>query len=64
MSGDSEKQGGGILWGVDGVVKIAHGASRAPQIANAIESAKEAVKAGVVDTMKSELARFNQGGKP
>jgi glycerol-3-phosphate acyltransferase PlsX len=63
MSGDSEKQGGGILWGIDGVVKIAHGASRAPQIANAIESAKEAVKAGVVETMKSELARFNQGGK-
>jgi glycerol-3-phosphate acyltransferase PlsX len=63
MSGDSEKQGGGILWGVDGVVKIAHGASRAPQIANAIESAKEAVKAGVVETLKSELVRFNQGGK-
>jgi glycerol-3-phosphate acyltransferase PlsX len=38
MSGESEKRGGGILWGVDGVVKIAHGASRAPQIANAIES--------------------------
>jgi len=64
MSGDSEKQGGGILWGVDGVVRIAHGASRAPQIANAIESAKEAVKAGVVETLKSELVRFNRGGKP
>ena len=63
MSGDSEKQGGGILWGVDGIVKIGHGASRAPQIANAIESAKEAAKAGVVATLKSELARFNQGGK-
>ena len=63
MSGDSEKQGGGILWGVDGVVKIAHGASRASQIANAIESAKEAVRGGVVETLKSELVRFNQGGK-
>ncbi len=63
MSGESEKQGGGILWGVDGVVKIAHGASRAPQIANGIESAKEAVKTGVVETLKSELVRFNQGGK-
>ncbi len=63
MSRETEKQGGGILWGVDGVVKIAHGASRAPNIANAIESAKEAVKAGVVESLKSELAKFSQGGK-
>jgi len=63
ISSETEKQSGGILWGIDGVVKIAHGASRAPQIANAIESAKEAVKAGVVESLKSELARFNQGGK-
>ncbi len=63
ISSETEKRGGGILWGVDGVVKIAHGASRAPQIADAIESAKEAVKAGVVESLKSELAKFNQGGK-
>jgi glycerol-3-phosphate acyltransferase PlsX len=63
ISGETEKQGGGILWGVDGVVKIAHGASQAPQIANAIESAKEAVKAEVVESLKSELEKFNQGGK-
>jgi len=63
ISNETEKRVGGILWGVDGVVKIAHGASRAPQIANAIESAKEAVKAGVVESLKLELAKFNQGGK-
>jgi glycerol-3-phosphate acyltransferase PlsX len=63
ISRETEKQGGGILWGVDGVVKIAHGASRASNIANAIESAKEAVKAGVVENLKSELAKFDQGGK-
>jgi glycerol-3-phosphate acyltransferase PlsX len=63
ISSETEKQGGGILWGVDGVVKIAHGASRAANIANAIESAKEAVKAGVVESLKSELAKFSQGGK-
>ena len=62
ISGESEKRGGGILWGVDGVVRIAHGASRAPNIANAIESAKEAVKAEVVESLKLELAKFNQGG--
>ena len=63
ISSQTEKQGGGILWGVNGVVKIGHGASRAPQIAIAIESAEEAVKAGVVESFRSELARFNQGGK-
>jgi glycerol-3-phosphate acyltransferase PlsX len=63
ISTETEKQGGGILWGVDGVVKIAHGASQAPHIANAIESAKEAVKAEVIESLKSELAKFDQGGK-
>jgi len=63
ISGESEKRGG-ILWGVDGVVRVAHGASRAPQIVNAIESAKEAVKAEVIESLKSELTKFNQGGKP
>jgi glycerol-3-phosphate acyltransferase PlsX len=63
ISSEAEKRSGGILWGVNGVVKKAHGASRAPQIVNAIESAKEAVKADVVECLKSELAKFNQGGK-
>jgi glycerol-3-phosphate acyltransferase PlsX len=63
ISSETEKRGGGILWGVDGVVRIAHGASRAPRIASAIESAKDAVKAGVIEVLKSELAKFNQGGK-
>jgi glycerol-3-phosphate acyltransferase PlsX len=62
ISGESEKRGGGILWGVDGVVRIAHGASRAPQIANAIEGAKEAVKAEVIESLKLDLAKFNNGG--
>ena len=63
ISSETERQGGGILWGVDGVVKITHGASRATQISNAIESAKEAVRTEVVKSLKSELAKFNQGGK-
>ena len=63
ISSETEEGGGGILWGIDGVVRIAHGASRAPHIAHAIESAKKAVKAEVVESLKSELAKFNQGGK-
>ncbi len=63
ISSDTEKGGGGILWGIDGVVRIAHGASRAPHIANAIESAKSAVRVRTTDSLKSELAKINQGGK-
>jgi len=63
ISSETEEGGGGILWGIDGVVRIAHGASRAPHIANAIESAKKAVKIEIVESLKSELAKFNQGGK-
>jgi phosphate acyltransferase len=63
ISNETEKGGGGILWGVDGVVRIAHGASRAPNIANAIESAKNAVRARTTDSLKSELEKYNQGGK-
>lgn len=63
ISSDTERGGGGILWGIDGVVKIAHGASQAPRIANAIESAKNAVRAGTTESLKLELAKYNQGGK-
>jgi len=63
ISSESERRGGGILWGVDGVVRIAHGASRAPQIANAIEGAQAAVKAEVIESLKLDLAKFNHGGK-
>jgi glycerol-3-phosphate acyltransferase PlsX len=63
ISSETEEGGGGILWGIDGVVRIAHGASQAPHIAHAIESAKKAVKVEVVESLKSELAKFNQGGK-
>jgi len=63
MSSETEQGGGGILWGIDGVVRVAHGASRASHIANAIESAKKAIKTESVESLKSELAKFNQGGK-
>lgn len=63
ISSETEKGGGGILWGIDGVVRIAHGASRATQVANAIESAKNAVRAGTTDSLKLELEKYSQGGK-
>lgn len=63
ISYEGEEEGGGILWGVDGVVRIAHGACRAPHIACAIASARKAVKADIVGCLKSELAKFQKEGK-
>lgn len=63
MSYEGEEEGGGILWGIDGVVRIAHGASRAPHIAHAIAGARRAVKADIVGCLKSELARYKKEGK-
>ena len=63
MSYESEEQGGGILWGIDGVVRMAHGSSQAQHIAHAITSARNAVKANIVGCLKSELAKYKQEGK-
>jgi glycerol-3-phosphate acyltransferase PlsX len=49
--------GGGPMWGVDGVVAIAHGSSRAPQIVGTIKQAKIAVENGFVDQLKTELKK-------
>jgi phosphate acyltransferase len=47
--------GGGPMWGVDGVVSIAHGSSRAPQIAGTIKQTKLAVESDFVNQLKTEL---------
>ncbi len=60
---EGEEAGGGILWGVDGVVRITHGACRAPHIAYAIVSAKNSVEADVVGYLKSELAKVRAENK-
>ncbi len=60
---EGEEAGGGILWGVDGVVRITHGACRAPHIAHAIASAKNSVQADVVGYLKSELAKVKAENK-
>jgi glycerol-3-phosphate acyltransferase PlsX len=49
--------GGAPLWGVDGVVCIAHGSSRAPQIAYTIGEAKSCVETGFIDLLRSELEK-------
>ena len=61
MVQEGEGKGAGVLWGVDGVVRIAHGASKAAPIASAIIAARNAVEADVVGCLKAELAKFNAG---
>lgn len=57
MSYEGEEEGSGILWGVNGVVRIAHGACRASHILHGIASARNAVKLDIVASLKEELAR-------
>ncbi len=47
--------GGGLISGVDGVVWIGHGRSKAPQLAEAIRQARLAVETSFVQELKSEL---------
>lgn len=49
--------GGGPLWGVNGVVAVAHGSSHAPQITGAINQAKLAVESGFVQQLAAELEK-------
>ena len=55
---EGESIGSGLLWGVDGVVFVMHGGSKAPQVARTIAKAREAVKADLVVSIKSEIARI------
>ncbi|MFC1861374.1 hypothetical protein ACFLYL_03790, partial [Chloroflexota bacterium] len=52
----AEARGGGPLWAVDGVSCVAHGRSKADEIARAIDQAKSAVESDLVGALKTELA--------
>ncbi len=51
-----EAAGGGPLFGVNGVVIVGHGRSRAATVADAIRMAKRAVDVNLVEAMRRELA--------
>lgn len=63
LSYEGEEEGSGILWGVDGVVRIAHGACKADHILHGINAARKAVKADIVGSLKEEIALLKQQGK-
>ena len=49
--------GGGPLWGVNGIVAVAHGSSMAPQITGTINQAKLAIESGFVKQLATELEK-------
>ncbi len=52
-----EQLGGGPLLGVDGVMVIGHGRSRAPAVARAIAQASRVVESDLVEELRAELAQ-------
>lgn len=63
LSYEGEEEGSGILWGVDGVVRIAHGACKAEHILHGINAARKAVAVDIVGSLKQEIALLKQQGK-
>ena len=53
--------GGAVLFGVDGVVLLAHGASNAYAFSRAINQAKRTVEGQVVQKMKNIIEETNDG---
>jgi len=52
--------GGGPLLGVNGVVVVAHGRSKSPEVTGAIQQARYAVETGLVENLKVELEKAHQ----
>ena len=55
------KRVGGPLFGVNGVVVVGHGASKAEGVAGAIDTARMCVERKLVESMRTELASLRNG---
>jgi glycerol-3-phosphate acyltransferase PlsX len=51
---------GGLLWGIDGVVGIAHGSSQALQVVGTIQCAKEALESDFVGHLRAEIEKVQE----
>lgn len=60
LVGPAESAGGAPIWGINGVAVIAHGSSKADQIAAAINEAKLAVESNFISTLREELERVHR----
>jgi glycerol-3-phosphate acyltransferase PlsX len=59
-----QRAGGGPLLGIDGVMVIGHGSSRARAVTGAIQQACKAVEANLVETLRTELAKIATATSP
>ena len=62
LSYEGEEEGSGILWGVNGVVRVAHGACKADHIVHGINAARKAVQKDIVGSLTRELALYKAQG--
>ncbi len=62
LSYEGEEEGSGLLWGVNGVVRIAHGACKAEHILHGINAARKAVQVDIVGSLQRELALYKAQG--
>jgi glycerol-3-phosphate acyltransferase PlsX len=56
----ADVNGGGMIYGVNGVVWIGHGHSKAPGVTNAIQQAKLAVEANLIEALRAELMKIKE----
>ncbi len=56
----AESVGGGILWGIDGIVMKLHGHSRADEVATKLRHAKLAAEKDIVNCVKMELDKLKE----
>jgi phosphate acyltransferase len=59
-----ERDGGGLLWGVKGMVHLLHGNSQAKQIVQAIARTTKFVNLDLIDYLETELALMNSDRIP
>ncbi|MBI2165913.1 MAG: phosphate acyltransferase PlsX [Chloroflexi bacterium] len=57
-----ERVGGGPIFGVNGVVVVGHGRSRAPTVTRAIHTARLAVEVDLIASLQQELRRYQERG--
>lgn len=53
-------RGGGLVYGINGLVWTGHGRSKAPQVAKSIHQVKLAVEANLVESLKLELTKIQE----
>jgi glycerol-3-phosphate acyltransferase PlsX len=62
LTNAADVMGGGLIFGINGVVWIGHGRAKAPQVAKSIHQVKLAVEANLVEELRTELKKIRNEG--